>query len=162
MNSTLNRISLINHKLLSIGELPTSYLVSMTYEEQLLWFCNYLENTLLPKLNELITTFNNDTETIENAINDIIDLTNELRQEMSDLSNSVDTRLDEFMTRISDNLETIANEILEQKIQNGELIVSLGLDYNSTTEALTFFINSETSSELIEDLSELTTPEGGE
>ena len=30
--------------LMTIGELPSSYLVSMTYEEQLLWFCNYLQN----------------------------------------------------------------------------------------------------------------------
>ena len=28
--------------LMTIGELPSSYLVSMTYEEQLLWFCNFL------------------------------------------------------------------------------------------------------------------------
>lgn len=37
--------------LMTIGELPSSYLVSMTYEEQLLWFCNYLQNTVIPVVN---------------------------------------------------------------------------------------------------------------
>ena len=37
--------------LMTIGELPSSYLVSMTYEEQLLWFCNYLEKVVIPTIN---------------------------------------------------------------------------------------------------------------
>lgn len=37
--------------LFTIGELPTSYLISMTYEEQLLWFCNYLKETVIPTIN---------------------------------------------------------------------------------------------------------------
>lgn len=122
MNSTLNKLSLINHKLLTIGELPASYLVSMTYEEQLLWLCNYLEKTLLPKMNEIITSFN----------------------------------------EISENLGTIANEILTEKIANGELIVSLGMNYNESTEALTFSINSETPSEILSELETLTAPSEGE
>lgn len=36
---------------MTIGALPTSYLVSMTYEEQLIWFCNYLEKTVIPTIN---------------------------------------------------------------------------------------------------------------
>ena len=35
----------------SIGAIPASYLVSLTYEEQLLWLCNYLENTVIPTVN---------------------------------------------------------------------------------------------------------------
>lgn len=37
---------------MTIGELPTSYIISMTYEEQLIWFCNYLEKTVIPAINE--------------------------------------------------------------------------------------------------------------
>ena len=36
--------------LMTIGEIPTSYLISMTYEEQLLWLCNYLEKTVIPAI----------------------------------------------------------------------------------------------------------------
>lgn len=35
----------------TIGELPSSYLMSMTYEEQLIWLCNYLSQTVIPALN---------------------------------------------------------------------------------------------------------------
>ena len=36
---------------MTIGNLPTSYALSMTYEEQLLWFCNFLQNTVIPAIN---------------------------------------------------------------------------------------------------------------
>lgn len=162
MKSAIQKINLINDKVLTIGLLPSSYLVSMTYEEQLLWLCNYLENTLLPKLNELINTFNTDTETLEEAVNGIIDLVAELRQEMADLSDSVDDKLDQFMLRIADNLNEIANTILNEKIENGEILVSLGMTYDETDESLTFSINSEVANALIEDLATLTTPEESE
>lgn len=35
----------------SLGMLPSSYKESLTYEEQLLWFMNYLENTVIPAVN---------------------------------------------------------------------------------------------------------------
>ena len=40
------------HMYASIGEIPTSYLDSMTYEEQILWLCNYLEHTVIPAVNQ--------------------------------------------------------------------------------------------------------------
>lgn len=36
----------------TIGAIPSSYLVSLTYEEQLLWLCDYIQNTLIPALNQ--------------------------------------------------------------------------------------------------------------
>lgn len=35
----------------TIGEIPSSYKISLTYEEQLLWLCDYLENTVIPAIN---------------------------------------------------------------------------------------------------------------
>ena len=35
----------------TIGMIPTSYKVSLTYEEQLWWFCDFLENTVIPTVN---------------------------------------------------------------------------------------------------------------
>lgn len=155
MNSTLNRIPLVNHKLLTIGELPASYLASMTYEEQLLWFCNYLETKLLPKMNELINTFNDTTEDLDEKFNEIVG-------DMEQLLLDVDQKLADFMTSLEQNLVEIASSIVEREIEQGELYISLGLDYNDETEALRFYVTSETSNELVSDLSELTTPGGGE
>ena len=36
---------------MTIGELPTSFVESMTYYEMLAWLCNYLENTVIPAVN---------------------------------------------------------------------------------------------------------------
>ena len=35
----------------TIGNLPTSYMTSLTYEEQLMWLCDYLKNTVIPAVN---------------------------------------------------------------------------------------------------------------
>ena len=35
----------------SLGMIPSSYKESLTYEEQILWFMNYLEKTVTPALN---------------------------------------------------------------------------------------------------------------
>ncbi len=64
----------------TIGELPTSYLMSMTYEEQLIWFCNYLEKTVIP-------TVNNNAEAI-------IELQEYIKN--LDLQDEVNNKLDEM------------------------------------------------------------------
>ena len=53
---------------MTLGELPTSYMESMTYYEMLEWFCKYFQDTLIPKINELITTYNETMETLEAEI----------------------------------------------------------------------------------------------
>lgn len=35
----------------TIGNLPSSYMASLTYEEQLMWLCDYLQNTIIPSVN---------------------------------------------------------------------------------------------------------------
>ena len=44
--------------IMSIGILPSSYVDSMSYYETLLWLINYLENTVIP-------TVNNNGEVVE-------------------------------------------------------------------------------------------------
>lgn len=77
--------------LMTIGELPSSYLVSMTYEEQLLWFCNYLQNTVIP-------TINNNGEAVEELQNLFIELKDYVDNyfENLDIQEEVNTKLDEM------------------------------------------------------------------
>ena len=73
--------------LMTIGELPSSYLISMTYEEQLLWFCNYLEKTVIP-------TVNNNAEAVielQNYIKnyfDNLDVQEEINNKLDDMAES--------------------------------------------------------------------------
>ena len=47
----VGKLSPFAHFCCTIGNLPTSYMISLTYEEQLLWLCNYLEKTVIPAVN---------------------------------------------------------------------------------------------------------------
>ena len=54
MNNNLQPINTIpNFKrfCMTIGELPTSYLETMTYYEMLVWFTEYMKNTIIPTIN---------------------------------------------------------------------------------------------------------------
>ena len=71
MNDNLNKevITLPPFKRLcmTIGELPSSYVETMTYYESLLWFCNYLGKTVIP-------TINNNAEAVEELQTKYIEL----------------------------------------------------------------------------------------
>ena len=77
--------------LMTIGELPSSYLVSMTYEEQLLWFCNYLQNVVIP-------TINNNGEAVEELQAKFIELKDYVDNyfENLDVQDEIDHKLDEM------------------------------------------------------------------
>lgn len=62
----------------SIGELPTSYRESISYEEQILWLCNFIEKEILPSI--AISE-----ETIEKITSAIESLKEELNSSVSDL-----------------------------------------------------------------------------
>ena len=47
----VQKVRPITRFIYTLGALPTSYLMSMTYEEQLVWLCNYIAQTLIPALN---------------------------------------------------------------------------------------------------------------
>ena len=94
----------------TIGELPTSYLISMTYEEQLIWLCNYLTNTVIP-------TINNNAE----AVKEVQDLV---------------TQLQNYINNYFDNLDVQQeiNNKLDSLVENGTLTTLIGNYINPLIE----------------------------
>ena len=90
---------------MTIGELPTSYLVSMSYEEQLLWFCNYLEKTVIPSIN-------NNTEAVQELQNLYVQLKNYVDHyfDSLDIQEEVNNKLDEMVE--DGTFDTIINQEL--------------------------------------------------
>lgn len=90
----------------TIGNLPSSYMVSLTYEEQLLWLCNYLENTVIPAVN-----------TNAEAVKELQELYVKLKDyvdnyfENLDVQNEINTKLDEMAE--SGELQNIIGEFLK-------------------------------------------------
>lgn len=85
----------------SLGEIPTSYLKSMTYAEMLTWMCKYLDENVGAKLNEMIE-----------QINDLDDGYTYLREyidsEILELKNYVDSLVGD----INEALDLINGEVV--------------------------------------------------
>ena len=85
------------HLVMTLGELPTSFVDSMTYYECLAWLVNFIQNTVIP-------TVNNNAEAVE-----------ELQTAFTTLKNYVDTYFDNL-----DVQEEINNK-LDEMAESGEL-----------------------------------------
>ena len=74
---------------MTIGVLPSSYLTSLTYEEQLLWFCDFLENQVIP-------TVNNNASAVTELQNLYIELKNYVDNYFTnlDVQNEINNKLD--------------------------------------------------------------------
>lgn len=126
--------------LMTIGEIPTSYLISMTYEEQLLWLCNYLEKTVIPAID-------NNAE----AVKELQDLFVELKSYVDnyfdnlDVQEEINNKLDEMAT--DGTLDEIINQEifseLNEKIESAMLKTD-NQSYNNLTleRFLRYFVKS--------------------
>lgn len=85
----------------SLGEIPTSYLKSMTYAEMLTWMCKYLDENVGAKLNEMI-------EKINDLDDDYAELKDYIDSEILDLKNYVDGLVGD----INETLDIINGEVI--------------------------------------------------
>ena len=99
---------------MTIGELPTSYLESMTYYEMLIWFTNYLSKTVIP-------TINNNAQ----AITEIQELF---------------TKLQDYVNNYFDNLDVQEeiNNKLDQMVEDGTFEEIISTYYQNCIEKTTF------------------------
>ena len=90
----------------TIGNLPTSYMLSLTYEEQLIWLCKYLEETVIPAVN-------NNAEALEELQNLFIELKTYVDEyfENLDIQTEINNKLDEMAD--DGTLEEIIAQYLE-------------------------------------------------
>ena len=79
--------------IMTIGNIPTSYLESMTYAELLMWFCNYLQETVIP-------TVNNNAEAVSELQGLFIELKSYVDNyfENLDVQSEINKKLDEMAT----------------------------------------------------------------
>lgn len=84
--NNVEKISPFKNLCITIGNLPTSYLESMSYYECLVWLCKYLENTINPAIN-------NNAEALEELQEYVANYFNNL-----DVQEEIDNKLDEMVT----------------------------------------------------------------
>lgn len=90
-----NQIQTITFNMLpmTIGVLPSSYVDSMSYYETLLWLCNYLENTVIP-------TVNNNGQAVEELQSAYLTLHDYVEHYFDnlDVQNEINNKLDQMAT----------------------------------------------------------------
>ena len=97
----------------SLGMLPSSYKESLTYEEQLLWFCNYLTETVIP-------TVNNNAEAVE----ELQTLYEQLETYVSDYFENLDVQ-EEINNKLDDMAENgFFDDLLLKYVKTFNLYIS--------------------------------------
>ncbi len=126
----------------TIGYIPTSYKVSLTYEEQLMWLCNFLENTVIPTVNqngraveELQELFTLLKEYVDNYFNNL-DVQEEINNKLDEMAES--GVLEEIIAQyLNLNCLIVFNTVADMKnaenVIEGSTVKTLGY-YNSNDE----------------------------
>ena len=83
MDTKVEKLRPFTRFCITIGELPSSYLMSMTYYEQILWFTKYLQETVIPAINNNATA----VEEIQNFLK-TLDLQDEVNNKLDEMAES--------------------------------------------------------------------------
>lgn len=115
---------------MTIGELPTSFVESMTYYELLAWFTNYLETVIIP-------TVNNNAECVEELQEKFIILKNTTEKEIGDFETHITAlfnELHDYVENYFDNLDVQEeiNNKLDDMVEAGTLQEIIGAYLNAT------------------------------
>ncbi len=95
----------------TIGGTPTSYINSLTYEEQLLWLCQYLEKTVIPAINNnanAVAELQALYETLKSYVDNYFENLN--------VQNEINNKLDQMVT--DGTFDNILNQELLSDINN--------------------------------------------
>lgn len=138
--------------LMTIGELPSSYLVSMTYEEQLLWFCNFLQNTVIPTVNNNAEAVIELQEFVSNYFENL-DVQEEINNKLDEMAES-----GELTEIIAEYLslaalfcyDTIADMAASENLDNGSSVYCLGKDTYNDGKGAFYKIREITSGDTVD------------
>lgn len=121
---------------MTIGQLPTAYIETMSYYEMLVWFIEYLKNNIIPTVNNnaeavqevqtIVMTLqgyiNNYKETIDSEMDNFQEAVNKDIQELEDYMNDYFNNLDvqeEINNKLNQMLEDgVLTEIIHQFLQS--------------------------------------------
>ena len=127
----------------TVGNLPTSFVDSMSYYETLAWLCQYVTHTIIPKINEnseainqIETDFDALKEEVEEAIQDIP----QLRADFEALV----IRFDETITELQAQYEQFEQDVEDEiNAKIAEVRASIMVVVDSYYETLNNKVNTE-------------------
>lgn len=103
---------------ITVGELPTSYKESMTYYEMLNWLCNYIENTIIPAVNNNAEA----VKEIQDFLEKYQDQYEEVKRMMEELIISINHRFTEIENELEIKFNQLTNQVLDLIDNNYNLL----------------------------------------
>ena len=134
----------------TIGNLPSSYMTSLTYEEQLMWLCDYLQNTVIPAVNnnaECVKELQELYVKLKNYVDNYfknLDVQNEINiklDEMAEdgtLENILSNYINVYVARTFNNL----NDLKNYDLKNGMTAKTLGYYKENDGGCADYYITS--------------------
>lgn len=92
----------------TIGELPSSYMESLSYLEMLTWLCNYIEKTVIPAINENAEA----VKEIQEFLEKYEDQYEEIQEMMRELIVSINTRFEQIETELENKFNALTSQVL--------------------------------------------------
>lgn len=119
---------------MTIGELPTSYLETMTYYEMLVWFTNYLRDTIIPVVNnngEAVTELQQlfvELQTYVNNYFDNLDVQEEINNKLDEMvsDGTIDNIISKFINTKSPLIYDNEKDLKNSNIQENINVITLG------------------------------------
>ena len=111
--NNVEKISPFKNFCITIGNLPTSYLESMSYYEMLCWFCKYLENTINPAINNNAEALEELQQYVANYF-DNLDVSEEINAKLDEMvqdGTMAEIINQEIFTELSGRVTTVENEL---------------------------------------------------
>ena len=144
----------------TIGELPTSFVESMTYYELLAWFTNYLQNTIIPAVNnngeaviELQEKFV-ELKTFVDTYFDNLDVQEEINNKLDEMADdgTLATIVSEYLNSVAlftyDNVATMK---LATNFVNGSFAKTLGYTVKDDLGGTIYKIRTKSVSDTIDE-----------
>ena len=139
---------------ITIGNLPTSYAESMTYEEQLLWFCNFLQTKVIPAVNNNAEAVIELQEYVESYF-DNLDVQEEIDHKLDEMV--LDGTLQEIITEYLQingviGFNTVADMKSATNIINGSYAKTLGFYELNDNGGATYKIRTITNEDVVDEM----------
>lgn len=139
----------------TIGNLPTSYMLSLTYEEQLLWFCNFLKNEVIPTVNNNAAAVTELQNYVENYFQNL-DVQTEINNKLDEMAQdgTLQSLIEQFLKLNSLMCFNTVNDLKNSLfLISGSFAKTLGYyEINDGGEAIYFITSSLNSNETENDL----------
>ena len=143
----------------TIGMIPSSYKMSLTYEEQLIWFCDFLQNTVIPTVNnnglaveELQNLYVQLKDYVDNYFENL-DIQTEINNKLDDMAESGDLA-DIIAVYIQMNtvlgFQTLSNMQDSEYLVNGSICKTLSNEEIGDNKGRYYLIRELTNEDVID------------